>query len=268
MPELDLTRRIVFALDGMADITATRYVYRRVPDAELLMDVYSPLRAARQETPPALCFVHGGPIPETMLPPREWGVFQSYGQLAAASGLVGIVFNHRLFASTAYETAEGDVKAAVDYVRGNSNAIGVDPDRIGIWAFSGGGPLLSWCLRERPSFLKCLVAFYAILDIRHLLPAGADAEQAERMRRLSPAAHVAHGSAPLPMLVARAGLDTPMVNTGIDIYVREAIASNDYLDVLNHPQGHHGFDVLDDDARSRDIIARAMAFAGEHLSRR
>ena len=70
------------------------------------------------------------------------------------------------------------------------------------------------------------------------------------------------------MLVARAGLDTPMVNTGIDIYVREAMVSNDYLDVLNHPQGHHGFDVLDHNARSRDIIARAMAFAGEHLTRR
>jgi acetyl esterase/lipase len=117
-------------------------------------------------------------------------------------------------------TAESDVMAAVDYVRANSNAIGVDPDRIGIWAFSGGGPLLSWCLRERPSFLKCLVAFYAMLDIRHLVPSGADAEQAERVRRLSPAAHLAHGSIPLPTLVARAGLDTPMINTGIDIYVR------------------------------------------------
>jgi acetyl esterase/lipase len=265
MPELDLARRIVYSVDGMADVAPTRHVYARAGAAELLMDVYAPPRAGHQDGFPALCFVHGGPIPPTMLPPREWGVFQSYGQLAAMSGLVGVVFNHCLFAPTAYETAEGDVKSAVDYVRANASAIGIDPDRIGLWAFSGGGPLLSWCLRERPSFVRCLIAFYALLDLRHLVPSGADDAQSERMRRFSPAAHLDVNAALPPLFVARAGQDMPAINTGIDVFVRDALAANAGLDLLTHPQGHHGFDILDDDARSRDIIERAIAFAKARL---
>jgi hypothetical protein len=35
--------------------------------------------------------------------------------------------------------------------------------------------------------------------------------------------------------------------------------------VVNHAQGQHGFDVLDDNETSREIIARAIAFARTHL---
>lgn len=265
MPELDLGKRIVYSVAGMATITPQRHVYRRDNGEELLLDVYLPPSPARPRATPALCFVHGGPIPPTMLPPREWGVFQSYGQLAAASGLVGVVLNHRLYAPTAYAIAEDDVKAAVDFVRAAGDALGVDGDRIGMWAFSGGGPLLSWGLRERPSFLRCLVAFYAILDLRHLAPPNADTGLIERMHRMSPAAHLTNGSTLPPMLVARAGLDSPMINTSIDVFVRDALAANASLDVLNHSRGQHGFDVLDDEARSRDVIARAITFVQAQL---
>jgi acetyl esterase/lipase len=222
MPELDLGKRIVYGVDGMSAIAPQRHVYRREHEAEML-DVYSPQASnvafrtpsqLRSGPAPALFFVHGGPIPATMLPPREWGFFQSYGQLAAASGLAGVVLNHRLFAPTAYDTAESDLKAAIDFVRANSDALGVDRSRIGLWVFSGGGPLLSWCLREQPSFLRCVLAFYALLDLRHLTPANAEPEQTQRMQVLSPAAHLAGSTFP-PMLVARAGLDTPAINTSI-----------------------------------------------------
>lgn len=264
MADVDLSRRIVYAIDGMADIAPSRLVYRRAEDAELLMDVYAPPARVAPGPVPALCFVHGGPIPPAMTPPNDWGVFQSYGQLAAASGLAGIVFNHRLFAPTAYPTAEDDVRAAIEYVRANAAAIGVLPDRIGLWVFSGGGPLVSWCLREAKTRIRCLLAFYAILDLRHLTPADAPPEQADRMRRLSPAANL--GNAPPPVFVARAGLDAPAINASIDVFIRESLGANVQIDVLTHPHGHHAFDLLDDDERSREIIARAVAFAHSHLT--
>jgi dienelactone hydrolase len=111
----------------------------------------------------------------------------------------------------------------------------------------------------------CLLAFYAILDIRHLMPANADVELTARAHAFSAAANLNAGGAELPMLVARAGRDAPTINTSIDVFVREALASNAPLDLLNHPRGQHGFDVLDDDPRSRDIIGRAVAFAKTHL---
>jgi dienelactone hydrolase len=134
-----------------------------------------------------------------------------------------------------------------------------------VWAFSGGGPLLAWLVRERPPFVRCLLAFYSMLDLRHLVEPG-HAEQAERATRVSPAAHLADGHAVPPTFVARAGRDTPIVNASVDAFVRAALAGNAPLTLVNHPHGQHAFDVLDDVALSRDIIDQAMRFARQHLA--
>src|SRR5207249_11954444 len=64
---------------------------------------------------PAIVFVPGGPLPEPVLPrPRDWPVYQGYGSMAAAAGVVGLVVNHRLYDPTAYPLAAADVAAAVE----------------------------------------------------------------------------------------------------------------------------------------------------------
>jgi hypothetical protein len=57
------------------------------------------------------------------------------------------------------------------------------------------------------------------------------------------------------------------LNQGIDLFVRNALATNVALDLVNHPQGHHGFDITDDDgnARSRHIIARTIEFIKDNV---
>lgn len=49
--------------------------------------------------------------------------------------------------------------------------------------------------------------------------------------------------------------------------MQEALAGNAPLELMNHSAGRHGFDILDDDERSREIIARAVAFAQVHVRR-
>jgi dienelactone hydrolase len=70
-----------------------------------------------------------------------------------------------------------------------------------------------------------------------------------------------------PLLLARAGLDRPVFNEAMDRFAAEAIHRGAAVDLLTHPRGQHGFDVLDDDDRSREIIARTLAFMRWHLSR-
>jgi hypothetical protein len=41
---------------------------------------------------------------------------------------------------------------------------------------------------------------------------------------------------------------------------------NAAIEVMNHPGGRHGFDVLDPDARSLEIIEHAFAFIKSHLA--
>ena len=69
-----------------------------------------------------------------------------------------------------------------------------------------------------------------------------------------------------PILVARAGLDHPWLNGGADRFVAAATARGATLDLLNHPDGRHGFDTLDDDARSKEVIRHTLAFLKDHLA--
>jgi hypothetical protein len=65
---------------------------------------------------------------------------------------------------------------------------------------------------------------------------------------------------PPPIFIGRAGLDGAALNATIDAFVQEAKARNLAVEMMNHPNGRHGFDILDDDARSKEIIAAAIAF--------
>jgi dienelactone hydrolase len=172
------------------------------------------------------------------------GVFVSYGELVAASGLVAVTFDHRFLGPDRIGDAADDVAALVAHVRADAGGLGIDPDRVALWAFSGGGPLLAAPIRERPSWLRAAVAYYAVL-------AGLEEE----------APH-----AP-PMLVARAGQDSQQLNATIDRFVAAALAAGVSLDLMNHPDGRHGFDILDDDYRSKQIIRRTLQFLHDHLER-
>lgn len=262
----DLSRRIVYHIAGMENVTVKRnLIYRRDGGAEMLMDVYIPSGLAPGKRRPVVFFVHGGPIAPDMQTPKEWGVYLSYGELAAASGFVGVAFNHRFHSPQQLDQASGDVLAAIAYVRDHADDLQADADRLCLWAFSGGGPLLSMVFWERPAYIKCIVAYYAILDLRHLPVPVTDPEQAVRAQKFSPAAYLKDHSAGLPMFVARSGLDRPIINQSIDLFVQEALSVNALIDVANHPQGRHGFDFLDAGTRSQEIIGRTVAFIETHL---
>ena len=259
MAERDFSKPIVYHVGGMREVRVQRgIVYKRDAGAELKLNVYTPALLSGDARVPAVFFVHGGPIPAQFPPPTQWGVFVSYGELAAASALIGVTLNHRLHAPTDYRRSQSDVAAAIDYVRSHAAELNVDPERIALWYFSGGGPLFSCVLRDRPKYVRCVVAFYAVLDLRSMAPEATE---------LSPAAYVRERAGGLPMFIARAGLDQPMINNTIDLFVQEALAGNAPLELMNHAAGRHGFDILDDDDRSREIIARAVAFAQVHVRR-
>jgi acetyl esterase/lipase len=263
-----LRKRLVYQIPGMEAATVRREVpYREGGDVTLHMDVYTPPGLADDARLPAMILVHGGPLRADLpLQPKDWGIYQSYGELMAASGLAGVTFNHRLYGFDQHVQAAGDIAAAIDYVRTHAAELHIDADRLGLWTFSGGGPQLSGLLRERPAFIRCLVAFYPILDLGAFVEHGLAVVDEEDVRRFSPALALQEdGAACAPLLIARAGQDHPALNQGLDAFAQAALAANIPLDLMNHPRGQHGFDIYNDDERSREIITRAIAFVQTHL---
>jgi len=258
----DITQRqVVYSLPGMERAQVRLDHYRTRDNVELPLDVYSPSNPQKGVRPGAVILVHGGPIPPGAFPNR-WGIFQSYGRLIAASGLGAVTFTHRLNEASDYPRSAADLSAALEHVRSRAATLGIDPDRLAVWVFSGGGPLASVVFGQRPAFVRCAVLFYSILDFRGAPPVygGVPSE-------LSPVESVkgAAGSLP-PVLVARAGLDEEWINASIDAFIAAANVKGMSVDLFTVPQGHHGFDILDDDARSREVIRAALAFLKSRLA--
>jgi len=260
-----LPMRIVYTVAGMEERSAKKdVVYKQAGTLPLTMDVWSPAQPGPR---PAIVFIHGGPIPgDLRTQPKDWGVFVSYGQLAAASGFVGITFNHRLYGLDRVADAQADVVDLIGHLRASAARYGIDRDRICLWAFSGGGTLLSPALTDQLAGIRCVVSFYGLLDRRpdraEIPGSITDAD----LQQLSPVYHAAAGHRIPPMLIARAGNDAPEINATVDDFVREARAHHAPVQVIEHPTGHHAFDTRDNDDRSRAIIAEAIRFIAAQLA--
>jgi dienelactone hydrolase len=258
-------KELVYSVSPRSTVTCRGDIpYAADDKSERLMDVYTPTGGNAVGVRPAILFVHGGPIPNNLAtPPKDWNLFRGYGRLAAAMDLAGVTFNHRLFSVSSYADAAEDVRTAVEYVRANAESLRIDKNNLCVWAFSGGGPLLSDYLRESREYIRCLVAYYAVLDLPGSISGVSTPEVS-----FSPAAQLKQAIAPIPpMFIARAGLDSRELNATINSYLREAVTRNLSVDFANHSTGHHGFDVEDDNERSREIIRRTLDFAVGHLTR-
>jgi len=205
-------------------------------------DLYLPDDVARPC--PAVVFVHGGPIPAEQRPtPRDWPVYQGYGSLCAARGAVGATVDHRLHEVTGFPLAAADVAAAVEVARADPR---VDEGRVALWFFSGGGLLMADWLRRPPQWLRCVAATYPVLAP----PQDWDA-------RFRPADAVASADR-LPIVLTRVGREQQAVAAGVAAFVEAARQCQVRLEIIDVPNGRHGFDILDHTDESMQAVLRAM----------
>jgi acetyl esterase/lipase len=261
---------IVYAIPGMDEISPRRnLVYKTNGDEKLLADLYLPVAKHGQAAYPVVIFIHGA-VPEGVKP-KDWAAYMSWGRLLASSGIAAITFNLRLYGSWkgGYDSASvpiaaTDVEDLVRYVRDNGVRLGVDPDRICLAAFSAGGPLLSVSLRQSPAYVRCYVGFYSYLG-DPMSPNSPDAGRFSPLVALkSPGIRIP------PMFIAKADLDQTRLNgtnlnETITSFVDADRAIGSEVTLVEHPNGRHGFDIVDDDDTSRAIIKKAVQFMKSHL---
>ena len=231
----------------------------------LLLDAYLPAHADGPR--PCVVLVNGDAPEPVIARAKDWGVYRSYGAHLAARGIVGLPFNHHASEAGARTgDVAREVASAIAYVRAHTRELEVDPDRIGVWAFSAAGPFgIAPLLRERPAYLRALAGFYAIWDLAPFRDTDAPPSEAA-IQEWSATAALGDSAVGLPpIFVARAGRDTPRIKAGTDQFVARALGLDLDVEVHDHPTGQHGFDIRDDDARSRNIIGAALDFFAERL---
>ncbi|WP_129259988.1 alpha/beta hydrolase [Streptomyces sp. M3] len=217
------------------------------------LDLYLP--PATDGPRPVVVFVHGGPVPAGASPtPRDWPTLRGYACYAADRGVVGATLDHRLHAVTDYERAAADVADAVERVRADPR---VDADRVALWFFSGSGPLTADWMGKPPPWLRCLAADYPIMAP---LPNWGRLDA-----RFHPADAVTHAGA-LPLVLVRAGLESAEIAATVEEFLAAARRCGADVEVVDVPNGHHGFETVDPTDESRAAVHRAMGTVLRHLT--
>jgi len=266
-PQEDIgKKRVVYQTPGMEAVTIRRDVeYRTTGAGALTMDVYYPPNAKNGALLPAVIFVLGysdlGAQKIFGCKLKEMGAYVSWAQLAAASGLVAIT----------YVTHEpgADIQALLQYVRQNAAGLGINENKIGVWACSGNVPnALSLLMQEVSSGLKCAVLCYGLM-----LDSDGSANVAEAAKMfgfVNPAAGRSVDDLPqeLPLFIVRAGRDNAQLNETIDRFLAEALGRNLPVTFVNHAPAPHAFDLFDDNEATREVIRQILAFMRSHLCQR
>jgi dienelactone hydrolase len=236
----------------------------RVGDAgPQTMDIYYPPDFRSGARIPAVLFVTGYSDPGFKAVfgcrQKEMGSYTSWARLTAASGMAGIAYTNREPAA--------DIQALLHYLVQNAPSLGIDENRMGIWACSGNVPnALSVLMENHPKRLKCAVLCYGyMLDLNGSTGV---AKAAGKWGFVNPVAgkSVADFPPDLPLFIARAGRDeTPHLNEALDAFLAKAVATNLPITFANHADAPHAFDVRDDSETSREIIRQILAFLRFHL---
>ena len=207
-------------------VAVTRDVqYATADTVALRMDVVRPADAGSRPLP-TLVFLNRAFGSQQ----RGWNFYQNWAKAAAARGLTAIVPDIRGGSEVA------DARRLVAHLAAHGAEIGVDTAAIAVYAASSnagyGFPFV-----EDPATtgVKAAVIYYGGSDIQQF--------------RLD-----------LPVLYVRAGLDRPDLNRFMVTLASRAVSQNAPLTFLNHPTGYHGFETLNDDDATREVMERTIAF--------
>ena len=238
-------RSLVWRVEGQERARVRRdQLFKSVDTVRLQADIYLPPEGRAGVRVPVLLFSGGGSFGANGT--RGWTLYRQYGELAAAHGMAGVVFDKRSRqGAQGLADATADIDDLVAYLQRNADTLGIDAQRICLWGFSAGGRYVYAGMRDSGPKFTCLVAYYG-MGLYELV------RQATALGDRLP-----------PTLIARSGLDD--FNMPIDLFVHEAINRNVRLELHNYPDGHHAFDVVDDTERSRQIMRRTFEFLREQL---
>jgi hypothetical protein len=262
MTDIDLeaiaSRRIVSRPAGA--VHRREHEYRAADGSLQAMDIYYPSDA--RSLLPAVLLVTGYPDAGMQRifgrRAKDLGSNVSWAELLAAAGLVTVTYVN--------VEPSADAAAALQYLGTSGRSLGIDADRIGVWANSGNVPnalgLLMGAGREA---VRCATLLFGyMLD----LAGSTIVKEMSRFGFVTPADGKSVDDLPadLPLFIARAGLDeTPRLNETIDAFVRGALVRNLPITVTNHHAGPHAFDAVLDSAETRRVIDQVVAFLHHHL---
>lgn len=141
----------------------------------------------------------------------------------------------------------------------------LDPAKLALFGISFGVPYaITPALINQWPFLRCLVAYYGYLNLAHFPDYFQNLTiPIDGLRAISPLTYVDRPMPPL--LLVRAGRDHPRINTTILPFISAALEHNQPIELINYPEGVHGFDLEAETPRMRQVMQRTLSFLETYL---
>jgi hypothetical protein len=248
-------KTVVYRLPGMDAVPLRRDLsYRSALGTMLPMDVYYP--PSSDQIFPAVVLAMAYPDPTGRI--RAYGPVTSWARLFAASGMAAVVYGT--------EAPGEDLEAVLRQLRADASALALDVDRFGLFATSGNVTVgLSALMRDRR--LKCGALLYGYTMDLDGSTAVADMSRQFGFVDACAGRTIDDLRDDVPILFVRAGREQfPGLNAALDNVIGQALARNLPLSLINHASGSHGFDLDENTAISRGIVAQVLAFVRLHLA--
>jgi acetyl esterase/lipase len=261
---------VLYKIPGMERVSVRRgTVYKETDEESLKLDAYYPPDFQLGTKRGAVVFIHGGSQPEHVQHIERSQPYSSWCRLVAASGFVAIMFKHRTDEGYAkLHEAASDVDDLIVYVREHSEELSIDADKLAIWTASSGPIIgLRTILRDKPVYIRGIAIYNGVLSLLNRAYFTFSNEEKPLIQEFSPVYHLSQqrSAQVAPLFVVKAGRDREFLNDSIDEFVTIASRRNIPITFMNHPTGEHGFDILNNDARTKEIIKATLAFFHEHF---
>lgn len=189
---------------------------------ELTFDLYRP---ATDAVVPVVIFVNiaGGPY-------ATWPIYIGWAEAVADAGLGAVLYQ------AAEDQGTEHFDALMDSLRQRASILKIDPSRVVVWSGSSNVQLgLPLAMDRQRAYIRGAVVFYGYAPVSEI-------------------------RTDLPLFYVRSGLDSTNLNQELDAVTARAMAANAPWTIENYAAGRHGFEVLDDNEVSREVIGRTIAF--------
>jgi dienelactone hydrolase len=218
--------RFLYPLPDANAFTKTLIVYSTT-SKELKADIYRPANVAAAL--PVAIFLNG--IGADWI--RTHSQYSGWATLVTTAGLAGIAMDADASAP------EKSFDTLIEYLRAHAAELKVDPSNVVVYSCSSnvqaGLPLVSSASRP---YIRSAVVYYG-------------------------AGEVTDFRFDLPVLVARAGLDSANNNHAIDDLLARALKANAPWTLLNVHGGQHGFELVNADEESMAAVRQTIRFIQE-----
>ena len=242
-------------------------------------DLYHPPQRPEGTRLPAVLVIHGGGFNDgDKARAREINI----GRHLALNGFVAMSINYKLRRmkdQVTWPQSVHDAKTAVRWLRKNADALGIDPERIGVIGCSAGGNLAAMLattgpadgldpaapLAEFSAHVRCAVDFYGAVDLMNYhdmkMFAKTRAEAPELYRKASPVTYVDAKDAPILMVHGTADETVPLSQSETLAAALKAAGVEHELIVV--PGGPHTFYL---ESKDLDLRPQVLGFLRKHLT--